>query len=55
MLVWALAKNPWRPFYESLGGVLLPDKKKVTTIGGAILDEVAYGWKGIGELITRLP
>lgn len=46
MLVWVLADNPSRRFYESLGGELAG--KQQITIGGATLDEVAYGWADIG-------
>lgn len=42
MLVWVLVDNPHRAFYESLGGVEV--KRKKIRIGGATLDEVAYGW-----------
>ena len=42
LLVWALARNPACRFYEALGG--RPIGRKPITIGGATLDEVAYGW-----------
>ena len=42
MIVWVLADNPCRRFYESLGGVLSGEKTLV--IGGKTLTEVAYGW-----------
>ncbi len=45
MLVRVLAENPARKFYEALGGQLL--KAKPIEIGGATLDEVAYGWTDI--------
>ena len=48
MLVWVLAQNPARKFYESLGGQYLYDK--TVTIGGAELIEVAYGWQDIHAL-----
>jgi GNAT superfamily N-acetyltransferase len=49
MLVWVLAKNPTRRFYEALGGQLVEVKR--ICIGEAELEEVAYGWTDI----TRLP
>ena len=51
MLVWVLAQNPARRFYEALGGQYLYDKP--ITIGGAELTEVAYGWRDIHALASR--
>jgi GNAT superfamily N-acetyltransferase len=48
MLIWVLADNPARRFYEALGGREV-DRKQVE-IGGAVLDEVAYGWSDTGVL-----
>ena len=45
MLVWVLAENPARKFYEALGGQFL--RTKQVMIGGATLEEVAYGWTDI--------
>ena len=45
MLVWVLAQNPSRQFYEALGGKYLYEKP--IEIGGANLIEVAYGWPDI--------
>ena len=46
MLTWVLADNmPARRFYEALGGQYV--REQVTTIGGASLTEVAYGWKDV--------
>ena len=42
MLVWTLADNPYRRFYEHLGGKLVG--KQEIEIGEQKLDEVAYGW-----------
>jgi GNAT superfamily N-acetyltransferase len=50
MLVWVLAQNPSRAFYESLGGQFLRDK--AITIGGVTLTEVAYGWRDLNSLIN---
>ncbi len=48
MLVWVLAENPARRFYEKLGG------KLVTTgsysIQSVELAQVAYGWLDIAQL-----
>jgi GNAT superfamily N-acetyltransferase len=52
MLVWVLAANPGRAFYETLGGQQVDEKE--TTIGAAPLLEVAYGWPDLRELVQRL-
>lgn len=48
MLVWVLDTNPWRAFYEALGGK--PAREKQETIGDATLTEVGYGWEDIRRL-----
>lgn len=45
MQVWVLAENPSRHFYEHLGGKRLCTKR--IEIGGATLEEIAYGWDQI--------
>lgn len=45
MMVWVLAENPSKKFYESLGGEQIYEK--VITIDEAELKEIAYGWKDI--------
>jgi GNAT superfamily N-acetyltransferase len=45
MLVWVLAKNPYRRFYESLGGVRL--REQMIDFAGESLREKAYGWRDI--------
>ena len=42
LLVWVLADNPSRGFYEHLGGLLAGDNEIV--LGGARLTELAYVW-----------
>jgi len=49
MLVWVLADNPSRAFYECLGGVVV--RTQPTEIGGLSLEEVAYGWGDTGPLL----
>ncbi|HLI07406.1 MAG TPA: GNAT family N-acetyltransferase [Ktedonobacteraceae bacterium] len=53
MLVWVLAENPARKFYEALGGRLI--RTRQIEIGGAILDEVAYGWQDINSILAVRP
>jgi L-amino acid N-acyltransferase YncA len=50
MLIWVLAKNPSRAFYEALGGHQVHEKE--VTIGGATLAEVAYGWRDLHALFA---
>ena len=42
LLIWVLAANPARAFYEAMGGKYLSEKD--IEIGGQRLIEVAYGW-----------
>jgi GNAT superfamily N-acetyltransferase len=49
LLLWVLAENPARQFYERLGGQ--PVYAKTVTIGGAPLVEVAYGWRDVHTLL----
>lgn len=48
MLVWVLKDNPSRQFYEALGGV--PVKQEMVEIGGAKLEEIAYGWRDLHQI-----
>ncbi|MDG6908593.1 MAG: GNAT family N-acetyltransferase [Nitrososphaerota archaeon] len=48
MMVWVLAKNPHRQFYERLGGKFVLSRE--IQIGGTNFEEVAYGWKDISDL-----
>ena len=48
MMVWVLADNPFRRFYEHLGGRLI-DQRKIE-VGEQKLDEVAYGWDDVRVL-----
>ncbi|CAN5692951.1 hypothetical protein BH24ACT22_BH24ACT22_11430 [soil metagenome] len=47
MLLWVLTQNPSRRFYESQSGTMLG--KRAIEIGGAKLEEVAYGWPDTRE------
>lgn len=50
MLIWVMAENPYRRFYESLGGKLVREKTK--EIGGELISEVGYGWEELYKLAT---
>ncbi len=53
MLLWVFAENrSARGFYESLGGV--PVAEDGFQLGGAWLSEVAYGWKDLDVLLSRI-
>lgn len=52
MLLWVLAENPARRFYEAIGGREL--RSQPIEIGGARLDEVAYGWDDVAALAASL-
>lgn len=47
LIIWVLAENPSRKFYERLGGKLV--KEKIVNQGKDIL-EVAYGWDDIENI-----
>ncbi|HKZ55447.1 MAG TPA: GNAT family N-acetyltransferase [Anaerolineales bacterium] len=49
MLVWVLKQNPARRFYGALGGAQL--RSKLIELGDASLEEIAYAWKDIHQLI----
>jgi ribosomal protein S18 acetylase RimI-like enzyme len=50
-LVWVREANPFRGFYETLGGERLRDQQ--VNIGGAQLVEVAYGWRDARALLGK--
>jgi GNAT superfamily N-acetyltransferase len=51
MVVWVLKQNPYRRFYERLGGTLVGERVGLPhRLGGGPLLEVAYGWKDIRGL-----
>src|SRR5262245_16822492 len=52
MLVWVLRDNPYRRFYEALGGELL-NQHRDEELGPATVTSVAYGWPDLGMLRVR--
>ncbi|SEM68103.1 GNAT family N-acetyltransferase [Lihuaxuella thermophila] len=46
-LVWVLAENPARRFYEALGGKEIATQP--LTIGKKTFQEVAYGWSNLND------
>jgi len=52
LVVWVLALNPARTFYEQVGGGLVGSQR--LDIDGAEIEEVAYAWPEIEQLHVRL-
>jgi GNAT superfamily N-acetyltransferase len=52
VIVWVLAENPSRFFYEAMGGTRLGEKTE--SIGGTKVREVAYGWNDLVAAFDRL-
>lgn len=52
LLIWVLADNPARGFYEALGGRYV--RAQPVAMGDATLDEVAYGWSDTAQLRANL-
>jgi GNAT superfamily N-acetyltransferase len=50
LLLWVLADNPARQFYERLGGH--PVYEQTVDIGGIPLLEIAYAWQDAGALLV---
>ena len=48
LLIWVIAENPYRKFYESLGGK--PVREKSQEIAGRAIKETGYGWEDISIL-----
>ena len=48
MLLWVLADNPSRGFYETLGARRI--RERATEVGGIEVIEVAYGWPSLPRL-----
>jgi GNAT superfamily N-acetyltransferase len=53
MVVWVLEGNPYRRFYERLGGRPVGRRERPSRIVRAPLVEVGYGWRDIRGLSAR--
>jgi ribosomal protein S18 acetylase RimI-like enzyme len=51
LIIWALAQNPNRGFYEALGGVAAFEQ--TLTFNGEGVVEVAFGWDDLAALVIR--
>ncbi|HSJ86859.1 MAG TPA: GNAT family N-acetyltransferase [Anaerolineales bacterium] len=52
LLIWVIAENPYRKFYESLGGKAVLEKTQ--EIGGRLIREIGYGWEEIDTLLHSM-
>jgi len=50
-ILWMLAENPTRFFYEALGGDLVG--QRTDTFAGVDVDEVAYAWRDLEAPLVR--
>ena len=50
-ILWMLAENPTRFFYEGLGGERVGER--VDTLGGTDIDEIAYAWRDLRAPLIR--
>jgi GNAT superfamily N-acetyltransferase len=51
LIVWVLEQNPYRRFYERLGGFPAGQRMgRPHRLGGGLLSEVGYGWNDIRRL-----
>ena len=51
--LWVLRDNPYRRFYDGIGGELLRDERQ-DEFGGASVVSVGYGWRNLEALAERL-
>ena len=49
LILWVFAENPYRRFYDRLGGE--PVAKAMWNTGESVLSELGYGWADIRHLI----
>jgi GNAT superfamily N-acetyltransferase len=52
MFLWVLRDNPYRPFYDRVGGELLNEQQQ-QDFGGVTVTSVAYGWRNL-EILSGL-
>lgn len=50
-ILWMLAENPSRFFYEGLGGKRLSDR--IDTLAGVDVEEIAYAWRDLEAPLVR--
>lgn len=52
-VIWVLASNPSRFFYEAVGGRRIAERQE--RFAGVLLDEVAYAWSDLAALQALKP
>jgi ribosomal protein S18 acetylase RimI-like enzyme len=50
-VLWMLAENPTRFFYEGLGGERVGER--IDTLSGVDVEEIAYAWRGLAVPLVR--
>jgi GNAT superfamily N-acetyltransferase len=51
-MVWVLAANPARFFYEAMGGQRAGERQE--TFAGSELEELAYGWPDLESWLAQM-
>jgi GNAT superfamily N-acetyltransferase len=51
VMLWVLARNPSRFFYEAVGGAKIAQRKE--RLWGVVLPELAYGWPDLTRAVNR--
>ena len=51
--LWVIRDNPYRRFYDRIGGELLREERQ-DEFGGASVVSVGYGWRNLETLAERL-
>jgi len=51
VMLWVLARNPSRFFYEAMGGLAVATRKE--RLWGVVLREIAYGWPDLARALNR--
>jgi ribosomal protein S18 acetylase RimI-like enzyme len=51
MIVWVLANNPSKHFYEKLGGEHV--QTRTISVGGKEFQEHGYGWKNLDSILAQ--
>ncbi|HLI12365.1 MAG TPA: GNAT family N-acetyltransferase [Alphaproteobacteria bacterium] len=51
VMLWVLARNPSRFFYEAVGGIKMAQRRE--RLWGVVLPEIAYGWPDLTRALNR--
>lgn len=51
LVIWVLSENPYRKFYERIGGKYLYEKPGF--VSGVLLNKIAYGWEELTSLVGK--